>query len=387
MKPRIKFVLLPAVSMLGALMLATPAGASARPHGPLVPHMPTALHAATARLSVVTGTHVNTYVSKKGTDASNTCSNSAKPCATMTYAESTTASGGTIHLANGTYNQSVDLTQPIHLLGQSTGNTIIDGSNIDYTPHGYYGVIGINNTSGAAGTISVSTLTVTHPYITFAESNLSQSPVDIANYDQSADKVNVNSVDLGPAQDETDYPGIGYYSLQAKSTNSVEHCVARGMYTAYFSEGSGGPTSFVKDSAYKLVGDLYQGTYYPAAGVWALADTSGSQSVTADNNRFTLYNGWGIVGEAGYSGGNCTNNVCTGGLTLNTNHNFFDLLKAPAGDGVAGIQAYTSANDSLTGNFNNSSGIVTSPDLTVSVVNYGGTVNVTDTHNTITVVY
>ena len=386
MNARMKVLLLPAAPMLGALMLVAPVGAAARPHGPLVPHMPAVVHAAAARPRVVTGTHQNTYVSTKGTDVANTCSNKAKPCATFTYAETKTASGGTINVANGTYHQSVDLTQPIRLLGQSMGSTILYGTNVDYTLGGYYGIIGINNTSGVAGTIAISNVTVTHPYITAAEANLVQSPVDITNYDQkTGDKVNVTSVTLGPAQDEVDFPGIGYYSLNALSTNSVKQSRAHGMYTAYFDEGSGGPTSYSKDLAYNLAGDTYQGTYYPAAGVWALADTSGSQTVTANNNQFKFFNGWGIVGQAGYSGGNCTNNVCTGGLTINTNHNFFDLYKAPAGDGVAAIQAYVSANDSLTGNFNNSSGIVFNPDLAISVVNFGGVVNVTDTHNTITV--
>jgi hypothetical protein len=144
----------------------------------------------------------------------------------------------------------------------------------------------------------------------------------------------------------------------------------------------------VTDKANKLVGDAFEGTYFPAVGVFALSDTEGSLATTANYSSFTGYNGWGIVGEAGYSGGNCSApNVCTGGLTLDTTHNTFSLTAAPAGSGVAAIDAIADANDSLTGAFSYSSGTVASPDATVTVDNSGGTVHVTDTHNTIKVTH
>jgi len=48
-------------------------------------------------------------------------------------------------------------------------------------------------------------------------------------------------------------------------------------------------------------------------------------------------------------------------MTINTTHNFFDLTKAPAGDGVAAIQAFVGTNDFLTGHSNYSSGHVVRP--------------------------
>jgi hypothetical protein len=63
------------------------------------------------------------------------------------------------------------------------------------------------------------------------------------------------------------------------------------------------------------------------------------------------------------------------------------LTAAPAGSGVAAIEAIADANDSLTGAFSYSSGTVASPDTTVTVDNSGGTVSVTDTHNTIKVTH
>jgi hypothetical protein len=341
--------------------------------------------------AAVTGVEATTYVSTSGTDAPNTCTQLA-PCKTITYAESLTSSGGTIHVAAGTYHQTANLTQPVSLLGAGEKKVIIEGTNIDEGAMGYYGVIGIDNTSGTAGTIAVSGMTVKDAYVTATEYADDQEPIDIANVDsQAGDTVSVTNVEFGPVQNPASYSGSGYYSLNAVSTNNVDMDYATGLYTAFFSEGSGGPTRFVKDVAFKLAGftdtSTNPSTYYPAAAVFALADTSGSQNVTANNDAFYDYNGWGIVGEAGYNGGNCSNNVCTGGMTINTDHNYFDLLKAPAGDGVAAIQAYAGTNDSLTANFNYSSGQVVRPDMTVSVVNYGGTVSVTDSHNTIKVLH
>ena len=71
-------------------------------------------------------------------------------------------------------------------------------------------------------------------------------------------------------------------------------------------------------------------------------------------------------------------------MTINTNHrNFFDLFKAPAGTEWRPFKRWRMSNDSLTGHSNYSSGHVVRPDKTVSVVNNGGTVNVTDSHDTI----
>lgn len=389
MRLRTKILFLPALPLLTGLVLSTSAGAASSHQHPLIriPHFTTGRRASRAQPSAVTGTESNTYVTTKGTDTG-VCAKAA-PCATITYAESQTASGGTIHLAAGTYNQSADLTQPVHLLGASESKAIINGTNVDYTAKGYFGVLAVNNTSGTAGTIAISNVTVTHPFITAAEANEDQSPIDVANFDQQAgDTVNVNAVTLGPAQDEADFSGIGYYSLNAQSTTEAQKDTASGMYEAYFTEGSGGSTKFVSDTASKLVGDTFEGTYFPAVGVFALSDTDGSLSTTTNYSSLTGYNGWGIVGEAGYANGNCSApNVCTGGLTLDTSHNTFSLTKAPAGSGVAAIQAIADANDSLTANIAYSAGTVVSPDLTVSVENEGGTVNVTDTHNTIKVTH
>jgi hypothetical protein len=382
-----KALIIPVTPALAVLALAVPAGAAghsqqSRLH---VPRMPAHTRAAPARGKATAGTQSNTYVSTSGTD-SGTCASTA-PCATISYAEGQTAIAGVIHIAAGTYNQSADLTQPLHLAGP-TGSTpaIIDGSNIDYSASGYYGVLGINNTSGTAGAISVSHVTVTHPYITAAEASDDESPADIANYDtQAGDTVNVSHVTLGPAQDETDYPGLGYYSLNAQSVSNVTYDTASGMFEAYFAEGSGARTLFGHDTASALVSGVFSGTAYPAVGLFALSDTSGALTVSAQHDTFKNYAGWGIAGEAGYSQGNCSNNVCTGGLSLSTNYSAFTLRAAPQGSGVAAISLQAALNDALTATLNHSSGTVASPDTTVNMQDDGGTMNVTDSNNTIDV--
>jgi hypothetical protein len=359
--------------------------ALAAPHGgPRVrlPRFPAARPAARAKAAVA-GKQAATYLSPAGTDTG-TCP-TTHPCATITYAQSQTAAGGTIHLASGRYKQSADLTQPVHLQGASRTATIIDGTGIDYTTRGYYGLIGIANATGTAGAISVSDLTVTHPYITAAEANLDQGPVDIADYDQQAgDQVRVTDVNFGPAQDEADYPGIGYYSLSSQATVSVDSDQASGMYQAYFTEGSGGTAEFTGDTASKLAGDTYQGTFYPAAGLFALSDTSGSLRVTARSDDFTGYDGFGIAGEAGYSQGNCST-ACSGGLTLTATGTVVSLTAAPADSGVAGIALLAGSGDALTATVTSTEGQVTGPDVPFSVVTDGGDANVTDTENTVLV--
>lgn len=382
-----KTVIAAALPTLAAFTFAVPASAAAHSQRPSlrVPHFPANVRTAPLRANATFGTRANTYVSTKGSD-SGTCPKSA-PCATITYAESQTAIAGTIHVAAGTYNQSADLTQPLHLEGSPGGKVIIDGKNVDYTAHGYYGVLGIDNTSGTAGTIAISNLTVTRPHITLAESNEDQAPVDIANYDrQAGDTVDVTHVTLGPAQHEATFSGIGYYSLNSQSANNVTDDSAHGMFQAYFAEGSDPKaTTFTHDTASGLVGDEYQGTFYPAVGLFALSDTSGALHINARNDSFTKYDGYGIAGSAGFSLGNCSANVCTGGLTIKANDNFFQLTAAPKGSGAAAISLDASQNDSLTAILDHSSGTVAKPDATVSMQDDGGTMQVIDSHNTIDV--
>jgi len=78
-------------------------------------------------------------------------------------------------------------------------SVFIEGTNIDEGLLGYYGVIGIDNSSGTAGTIAVSGMTVKDAYVTATEYADDQEPTDMANYDsQAGDTVSVTNVAFGP---------------------------------------------------------------------------------------------------------------------------------------------------------------------------------------------
>ena len=70
------------------------------------------------------------YVSTTGTNASNNCLTSSKPCATVSYAVSQAASGDTIQVAAGTYDDIVAIAPPltnITIDGAGDASTTIDG--------------------------------------------------------------------------------------------------------------------------------------------------------------------------------------------------------------------------------------------------------------------
>lgn len=70
------------------------------------------------------------YVSTTGTNTSNNCMTSSKPCATVSYAVSQAASGDTIQVAAGTYHDIVAIAPPltnITIEGAGDASTTIDG--------------------------------------------------------------------------------------------------------------------------------------------------------------------------------------------------------------------------------------------------------------------
>ncbi len=70
------------------------------------------------------------YVSTTGTNTSNNCQTSSKPCATVSYAVSQAASGDTIQVAAGTYQDIVAIAPPltnITIEGAGDASTTIDG--------------------------------------------------------------------------------------------------------------------------------------------------------------------------------------------------------------------------------------------------------------------
>ena len=191
----------------------------------------------------------NLYVATTGSD-SNPCTKSL-PCQHIQYAVDQAPVGAFVHVVAGTYNQTVNITKPLTLLGAGAGSTIIDGSNIDEGALGYYGVVSVgNNTSGTNGTTSIHDLTVQGAYVTAAESNSGSSPIDIAVYgDQaSADLVRVQHVTLGPVQDNATYYGIGFYTLNTSAAVSFTSSTVTGNFQGALLEGSSGPATVKYDN-------------------------------------------------------------------------------------------------------------------------------------------
>src|ERR1700722_16761903 len=99
-------------------------------------------------------------VSTTGTD-SGSCVSS--PCAPIDYALSKATPGETIHVAAGSYNQTVNITKAINLVGAGASKTTINGNGLDpfALGDGTYGVVFVGN---AGGQVTVNGFTITNPF-------------------------------------------------------------------------------------------------------------------------------------------------------------------------------------------------------------------------------
>jgi hypothetical protein len=68
-------------------------------------------------------------VATTGTDAP-ACGSPASPCKTISYALGIAASGATVHVAAGTYNEQVVISHPVSIVGAGAGHTIIQPSTL-----------------------------------------------------------------------------------------------------------------------------------------------------------------------------------------------------------------------------------------------------------------
>jgi hypothetical protein len=93
------------------------------------------------------------FVSPTGNDTNAGVADS--PFATVQHAVSTVASGGTVHVAAGTYNENVQISQPLTLLGANAG---VRATGATRTAES---VISTSNTSGNDFTVQVSAPNVT----------------------------------------------------------------------------------------------------------------------------------------------------------------------------------------------------------------------------------
>jgi len=331
-----------------------------------------------------TGTFLR--VSKTGSDVGNCIS---KPCATINYALSQAQAGATIKVSAGTYNQTVAISKPIHLLGMGAKRTILNGAGLD--PGGsFYGVVYVGTTGGA---VVVSGFTITNP---FPYAYTGGEPEAVALIDQnSSDSVvitkNVISEGSSDPTAGTDFP-IAIDTFKNAATTTISHNTITGTFQGALLEDNG-PASV----SYNKITNLISGTdtsttpptVYPGEGVFFLSDLSGSiTGQQASHNRLSGYGGWGIIFEAGYNNGNCTATPCNGSIAGAVSHNQFALKGATSeGKGTSAIDMKADfAGNNLTASVTSNRGYVTSPSQAfTSVTGSGATSSVSQSGNNIKV--
>jgi hypothetical protein len=349
---------------------------------------------------------VNTvYVSTTGNDG-NSCASVAMACATINHAIGVAVPGDTVQVLAGTYNQTVDVNKPVRVVGAGASKSTIDGTGIDPNSvpatAGTYGVVFVDTTGGAS---LVSGFTITNPI----DYSVSGIPEVVALADQnSGDSVaitkNVISEGSSDPNAGTEFP-IGIDTFRNNATTTISHNTVTGVFQGALLEDNG-PVSFDHNQVKNLIPNTFTDTStspstldtFPAEGIFFLSDLSGSLTgQNATHNKFTNYAGYGIIAEAGYDNGDCSDTPCNGSLSGTISRNHLSLRGAsttttggpnpPSSEPAAGIdlEALNTGND-LTENLSNNAGVVHSPDQAVfEQATNGGTLTVTGSGNRIRV--
>jgi hypothetical protein len=315
------------------------------------------------------------HVSPGGSDSGN-CINS--PCATINYAIAQAPAGMKIKVAAGTYHQTVDISKPVNLVGSGASSTIIDGSGIDPSSNGYYGVVYVGTTGGVT---TVNGFTITNPY---PDSYTGGEPEAVALADSNAaDAVNIinNIITEGTADSgaNNDFP-IGIDTFNNPATTDISGNQISGFFQGALLEDNG-PANVSHNT---FSGDIASGGY-PAEGVFFLSDLAGALTgQNATSNTFSGYSGYGIAMSAGYSNGNCTDTPCNGSLSGAINSNSFALTGGTSTAAIA-LRSENPGND-LNVTLAHNHGYVTAPSVGISEhATGGGTLSVTDSGDNIAV--
>ncbi len=338
-----------------------------------------------AALSVVTATAAGAkpsgeFVTTTGADSGNCVS---APCATVNYAISQASAGESINVAAGSYNQTVDIDKSVTLLGAGAGKTTIDGSGLDPTAQGYYGVVFVGN---AGGPVTVSGFTITNPY---PDAYTSGEPEAVALADHNAgDQITITKDAIVEGTSDTnrgtDFP-IGIDTFLNAATTDISRNTVSGFFQGALLEDNGS-ANLTKNKFESLISGFDGTNTYPAEGVFFLADEGGTYTnQDAQSNQFSLYSGYGIAEDAGYTNGYCNGTLCPGGLSSTLTSNKFSLT---GGSTAAAIALSATGNgDNLTAQLTQNKGYVTAPSTAISTASSsGGTLNITENGNKIHVV-
>ena len=234
------------------------------------------------------------HVSTTGNDTGNCVS---APCATINYAISQAPVGGTIDVATGTYDQTVDITKPITLKGAGSSSTTINGAGIDPSNNGYYGVVYVGTTGGLT---TIKGFTITNPY---PDAYTSGEPEAVALADHSSsDSIDVidNVITEGSADANasTDFP-IGIDTFLNAATTAISDNTISGFFQGALLEDNG-PATVSTNTFTGEIANTAGSTVYPAEGVFFLSDEAGSLTgQDATSNIFEDYSGFGVAMDSG----------------------------------------------------------------------------------------
>ncbi len=318
--------------------------------------------AATAQANSPSTEHVTTT----GNDVGNCIS---APCATINYAITQAPVGGTIAVAAGTYNQTVDITKPLTLKGAGSSSTTINGAGIDPSSNGYYGVVFVGTTGGLT---TIKGFTITNP---FPDAFTSGEPEAVALADQSSsDSVDVidNVIKEGnaDANASTDFP-IGIDTFLNAATTTISTNTISGFFQGALLEDNG-PATVSSNTFTGEIANTFESTVFPAEGVFFLSDEAGALTgQDATSNTFENYSGYGVAMDAGYDNGNCSSTPCNGSLTGTIDSNQFALTGGSTGAAAIALSALNTGNV-LTVTVNSDKGFTTAPNAGVSVSATGG---------------
>lgn len=299
------------------------------------------------------------YVSESGTNTGNCTKRS--PCKTINYAISRATRGETIHVAKGTYHQTVDINKAVTILGAGASSTTLNGAGLD-TSGNTYGVVYVGTVGGH---VTVSGMKITNPY-PYSYTGGEPEAVALADQNSSAtikfvnDKLREGNADHHAS---TDFP-IGIDGFLNAATTKISGDSFSGFFQGALLEDNG-PATISNNKFTSLIAgtdtSTSPATKYPAEGVFFLADEGKTyRGQVAESNIFSGYTGYGVAESAGYTGGYVTPHcVANGSIHTTVSRNTFELTGGSKAAAIS-LKADGTGND-LTGSASDNVGYVVSP--------------------------